>query len=110
MRLRVCGSWLLAAALAAAPGTLAQEITGTITGTVADQTGGVLPGVTVTVRNTGTGLTRELQTGAEGGYNVPLLPVGRYEVTFVLAGFQTTAAQNIQLHVNGAGARPDVVC
>jgi hypothetical protein len=76
----------LAAALAAAPGTLAQEITGTITGTVADQTGGVLPGVTVTVRNTGTGLTREVQTGAEGGYNVPLLPVGRYEVTFALAG------------------------
>jgi hypothetical protein len=78
----------------------AQEITATITGTVTDETGGVLPGVTVTVKNTGTGLTKEVVTNGEGAYTASFLPVGRYEVTFTLAGFRTSTATNIALHVN----------
>jgi hypothetical protein len=81
-------------------GAQAQEITATVTGTVTDETGAVLPGVTVTVRNTGTGFLREVTTGGEGVYTAPLLPTGRYEVSFALPGFQTSMASNINLHVN----------
>jgi hypothetical protein len=78
----------------------AQETTGTITGTTADQTGGVLPGVTVTAKNLDTGFTRTTVTNEAGSYSVPLLPIGRYEVTFELQGFQPSTARNITLHVN----------
>ena len=78
----------------------AQETTGTITGTTTDQTGGVLPGVTVTVKNADTGFARSAVTNEAGGFTVPLLPIGRYEVVFELQGFQTSTARNITLHVN----------
>jgi hypothetical protein len=93
---------MAAAALVAclAAPALSQEITATVTGTVTDETGGVLPGVTVTVRNVGTGFTRDVVTSAEGTYTAPLLPTGRYEVSFALTGFQTQTAGNITLHVN----------
>ena len=51
---------LLAAVLCRAAS--AQETTGTITGTTTDQTGGVLPGVTVTIKNIDTGTTRSVVT------------------------------------------------
>ena len=86
-------------ALAVSP-VAAQEITATLTGTVTDETDAVLPGVTVTVRNTGTGLSKDVVTTSEGVYTAPLLPTGRYEVTFTLGGFQPATATNLQLHVN----------
>jgi hypothetical protein len=91
----------LAAALCAlAMPAMAQEITATLTGTVTDETGAVLPGVTVTVRNTGTGFSKDVVTTGEGVYTAPLLPTGRYEAVFMLAGFQSATATNLQLHVN----------
>ena len=83
-----------------APALWAQETTGNITGTVRDGTGAVLPGVTVTVRNTATGFTRDYVTGGEGVYNATLLPVGPYELTYALSGFQTASLKNVALHVN----------
>jgi hypothetical protein len=83
-----------------APPALAQETTGTIVGTVTDESGGVLPGVTVTVRNTATGQTVERVTSGEGFYTVPLLPVGTYEITFTLSGFQTRTVRGVALSVN----------
>ena len=92
----------LAAALfvAAVPLARAQEITATVTGTVTDETGGVLPGVTVTVRNTGTGFTKDVTTNGDGVYTATLLPTGAYEVVFTLSGFQPMTAKNLSLHVN----------
>ncbi|HEV7502866.1 MAG TPA: carboxypeptidase-like regulatory domain-containing protein, partial [Vicinamibacteria bacterium] len=78
----------------------AQEITGNITGTVTDQTGAVLPGVTVSVKNAGTSLTKEVVTNDKGTYTASYLPPGRYDVTFTLGGFQTSVAHNVNLHVN----------
>jgi hypothetical protein len=89
---------LLVAAFGAA--ATAQETTGTITGTTSDQTGAVLPGVTVTLTNTGTGLRRTLVTNDAGSYTAGALPIGAYEVTFELSGFQTVTARGITLHVN----------
>jgi hypothetical protein len=78
----------------------AQETTGTITGTATDQTGAVLPGVTVTIKSTNTGVVRTAITSDTGTYTVGLLPVGPYEVTFELSGFQTVRVGSITLHVN----------
>ncbi len=78
----------------------AQETTGTITGITSDQTGAVLPGVSVTVKNTNTATSRTVVTNEAGFYTASLLPVGTYEVSFELSGFQTVTLKNIDLHVN----------
>jgi hypothetical protein len=78
----------------------AQEITGTITGTVTDESGAPVPGATVSVRNVGTGITREFATTETGRYTAPFLAVGEYEVSTSLTGFQPTVIKGIALHVN----------
>ena len=78
----------------------AQETTGTITGVTSDQTGAVLPGVSVTIKNTNTSTSRTVVTNETGLYTASLLPVGSYEVTFELSGFQPVTMKNIDLHVN----------
>jgi outer membrane receptor protein involved in Fe transport len=89
------------AAFAVPPGAAAQSAAagGAIEGTVTDQSGAVLPGVTVTIRNTATGVTRETTTEQSGLYRAPLLPVGPYEVTAALAGFSTTRRPNLTLSI-----------
>ena len=78
----------------------AQETTGTITGVTSDQTGAVLPGVAVTIRNTNTSTSRTVVTNEAGLYTASLLPVGAYEVTFELSGFQPVTLTSVELHVN----------
>jgi hypothetical protein len=76
---------------------LAQTGTGTISGTATDQSSSLIPGVSVVVKNTDTGLTRDLVTNERGFYTADALPVGRYEVSASLAGFQTTVRSGIEL-------------
>ncbi len=90
----------LALFVGAAAISSAQETTGTITGTVTDSTGAVLPGVTVAVRNVQTGRTWDFVSTETGTYTASLLPPGTYEVTFSLQGFQPTVIKAIELHVN----------
>src|SRR6185436_18476016 len=71
---------------------------GEIEGTVSSE-GGVLPGVTVTVRNTATGLTRDTSTDGTGRYRAPLLPVGTYEVTATLESFAPAKRGGLELHI-----------
>ncbi len=61
---------------------------GAIEGTVADNSGGVLPGVTVTVTNTDTGTQRAVVTNDAGLYRATLLPLGTYRVVAELQGFK----------------------
>src|SRR5918999_620177 len=79
---------------------LAQEITGTITGTVTDQSGAAIPGLTVTVRNMGTNATQSVVTDEHGVYVVTLLPAGRYEVSLELPGFKRFVRSNLEVSVN----------
>src|SRR4051812_14701499 len=65
--------------------------TGNIEGVVTDPSGGVLPGVTVVVRNTETNVAREVTTDSGGRYRATALQPGTYEVTANLAGFQAPA-------------------
>jgi hypothetical protein len=76
-----------------------QEITGTILGALVDQTGGVLPGVTVVITSVDTGRTREVVTNRIGQYAASL-PIGNYEISFVLPKFEPFTARGISLHVN----------
>jgi hypothetical protein len=75
----------------------AQVVGGSMEGTVADASGGGLPGVHVTVRNTETGNQRDLITRADGHYNAPSIPVGVYTVTAQKDGFQTAQRNGISL-------------
>ncbi|PYQ84855.1 MAG: hypothetical protein DMG02_29710 [Acidobacteria bacterium] len=77
-----------------------QSSTGTIVGTIRDSSGGVLPGVSVTIRNEGTNVSRDVITGVSGDYSAPLLPPGSYEASAELAGFGKKVARNIELQVN----------
>src|SRR5215471_12486064 len=66
-----------------------EATSGTIRGTVTDQKEGTLPQAKVTVKNLATGYTRESQTGDDGYFNIPLLPVGTYELRIEKPGFST---------------------
>ena len=77
----------------------AQSAGGSLSGTVKDGTGGVLPGVTVTVTNANTSLTRALVTDAGGRYLAPDLPPGPYRVRAALEGFTTMIRSGITVTV-----------
>jgi len=83
--------------LAALP-LAAQSLTGTVTGTVKDEQGGVLPGVTVTLGGK-TGV-RTAVTDAEGGYRFVGLDPGTYSVTAALTGFRPKRQDNVVVSVS----------
>src|SRR5262245_36748330 len=78
---------------------MGQLDTGTILGRVTDQSGAATPGVMITIKNTETGVSRKLETNEVGRYEAAALPVGSYEVTATLEGFQTLVRSGIALTV-----------
>jgi hypothetical protein len=70
---------------------------GSIEGTVVDNTGAVLPGVTVTVTSIDTGATRAVVSNDGGLYRAPLLPLGAYQVVAELEGFKKFTQTGINL-------------
>jgi hypothetical protein len=79
---------LIALGLSGSAFAQSQAINGTIEGTIADDQGAVLPGVTVTVTNLDTGDTRVVVSNESGLYRAPLLPLGTYRVSAELQGFR----------------------
>lgn len=77
----------------------AQTATATLTGTVADQNGAVIPSVEVTVENTGTRIKREVTTNENGSFTVPLLPPGEYTIMFRRDGFASVQVPKVVLNV-----------
>src|SRR5262245_873743 len=77
----------------------AQQTTGNITGRVVDQQGAAVPGATVTAKSSQTGFTRTETSDAEGLYRLNALPVGTYDVTAELQGFQTLARKDVDVNV-----------
>jgi hypothetical protein len=69
------------------------QSTSTVQGTISDSSGGVLPGVTVTVRNLATGVERTVTSDSAGEYLAAALPPGRYRVEATLSGFQAQAQE-----------------
>jgi len=72
-------------------------INGTIEGTIKDEQGAVLPGVTVTVSNVDTGDQRVVVTNESGLYRAPLLSLGTYQVVVELQGFKKVERTGISL-------------
>ncbi len=77
----------------------AQTSMATILGTVRDTSGALVPGVSITVKHTESGLTRTVVSSERGSYNVPLLPVGAYEITTTMPGFKQEVRSGINLVV-----------
>jgi hypothetical protein len=77
----------------------AQVTTGTISGSVMDSTGAVLPGARVAILNEDTGITRAAVTDGSGRYTAASLSVGNYKVTVTQEGFQTEVRSGIVLTV-----------
>src|SRR5437899_6905140 len=77
----------------------AQVTTATIAGVVQDASGAVIPGVSITIKNVETGVTRTATTDGGGRYTVPELTLGDYEVQAQLPGFQTEVRSGITLTV-----------
>src|SRR5688572_19688382 len=75
--------------------------TAQLSGTVRDESGAVLPGVTVTATQTDTGLVRTAVTDETGGYLLTNLPTGPYRLEVALQGFKTYVQTGIVLQVGG---------
>jgi hypothetical protein len=70
---------------------------GSITGTVTDPAGAVVPGANVQVKNADTGVVYSGASSAAGNYTITDLPVGRYSVTVTVKGFKTYTHTNLQV-------------
>ncbi|MCC7341990.1 MAG: TonB-dependent receptor [Bryobacterales bacterium] len=78
----------------------AQVLYGSIVGTVGDPTGAVIPGATVKVTNTGTGLSRETTSDAAGRFSMPSLLPGRYSVAVTSTGFSSLTREDVDVTIN----------
>ena len=82
-------------------GLNAQDISGTIEGTVLDPAGAAVPKAKISITNTDRNqVVRTLTTDATGIYSVPLLPIGNYSLKVEAAGFKTNEVTGIVLNVN----------
>lgn len=80
----------------------AADVTGSIDGVVKDQSGGVAPGIEVSVTNNGTNAVYHATTDSSGAYFLRELPVGDYTLTLEPAGFKKFVANNLRVQVNEA--------
>src|SRR5258705_2871281 len=80
----------------------AQVTGGTISGTVVDTTGRLIPNCSIVITNTATGITRNLTTNSDGFYTAPNLQAGSYELTFTAPGFRTEAKKGVTLTVGAS--------
>ncbi|HEY0788686.1 MAG TPA: carboxypeptidase-like regulatory domain-containing protein, partial [Thermoanaerobaculia bacterium] len=80
--------YLLVLCFSVSVSLLAQSSGGSITGTVSDESGAFLPGVTITATDAEKGTVRTAVTNERGAFALPLVPVGTYDVTAELGGFR----------------------
>ncbi len=96
--------WITAACLLVltpAVHSQSQATTGLIQGTTDDESGSVLPGVTITMTNTATNFEKVVVTDANGRFRAPLMPLGPYRITAGLEGFATLVREGLELRLGG---------
>jgi len=98
--IRIIPFVIVAALCALAPVRVQAQGSVTLFGTITDDGGGVVPGVTVTAVNTDTGFSRNTVSGTDGTYAITQLPVGTYVVKGELSGFQTFVQQNVRVQID----------
>lgn len=82
-----------------------QYTTARLSGTVQDKSGAAVPGATVTIVQAGTGYQQQVKSGEAGEYLFPSLPVGAYQLTVEMAGFNTYVQKGIDLQVGQAASQ-----
>lgn len=102
MKPRLNGSLVLFFLLLAAPGLFAQRTTASLSGTVTDQSGAVVPVAQVTAIEIETGSAISTRSNGSGFYVLPSLPSGTYRLQVNKPGFQTYVQQGIILQVDRA--------
>src|SRR5438093_11478526 len=90
---------VVSVALVAAPRASAQNIGATLQGLITDEQHAVLPGVTVVITNTDTGVARTVITDATGWYRAPALQPGNYELRAELGGFLAYVRSGLTLTI-----------
>jgi hypothetical protein len=99
-RLKAVACTAIVLTLPCAP-LLAQNISGTVSGTVRDSSGAVVPNATITITNTDqNSIIFTGKSNSAGQYTAPFLPVGNYSVTTEAPGFQKAQHTGIKLDVN----------
>src|SRR5262249_59165774 len=88
------------ALLLAAQALAAQVATGNIRGTVVDTSEALVPGATVTLTNAGTGFTRTVTTNDRGDFDPPSMPLGDYQISVEMRGFQKKVLSGVNLQVD----------
>jgi Carboxypeptidase regulatory-like domain len=100
MRFRLLA--VVVAVLSLSTVALAQLAQGELRGTILDESGAVLPGVTVTALHVETGTSRTAATAANGAYLMPAMPLGTYKVTAEIAGLSTMVREGFRPGVGEA--------
>ncbi|HXF42770.1 MAG TPA: TonB-dependent receptor, partial [Pyrinomonadaceae bacterium] len=85
--------------LICAASVLAQEFRGSITGTVTDPNGAIIPGAKVSIKNLATGVENTIESNASGAFNFPLLLPGEYSLTVTAQGFKTATREKVVVSV-----------
>jgi hypothetical protein len=101
-------SLLFVAVVFLSPTLLLGKVTGSISGTVKDAQGAVVPGATVSARNAQTGVVEKLETDSVGFYNFPALPIGTYDLSVEKSGFKLYQVTGLIIDVDTA-LRADAV-
>ena len=83
-------------------GVALAQVAGSVSGTVKDTSGGIIPGVTVTATNTALGTQASTTTDAQGSFSFPKLPVGRYELLLQIDGFKPHRRTGLVVDADGA--------
>ena len=104
---RACGLAITIAALIAFALPAHAQVVGQIQGTVTDAQGAVLPGASLTLRNTETGVSRNVVSEADGQYRFVGLPPGTYGLKAELQGFATVDVSNLTITI-GVQLRQDL--
>ncbi|HSP92372.1 MAG TPA: carboxypeptidase-like regulatory domain-containing protein, partial [Vicinamibacterales bacterium] len=90
---------VLAMAVGAAPAFAQGGSTSTISGTVTDTSGAVVPGADIVVKSNTTGTTYNAVSGSDGAFTVPAVPPGSYTITVTLMGFKTAVLNDVTANV-----------
>src|SRR5687767_5756083 len=104
--LRLCAAALLLLAGSFSNRLEAQVLYGSVLGSIQDQSGSVVPNVTVTITNRDTGLQLEVKTDETGNYTINNVLPGTYTVRTNVTGFRSVARENLEVAA-GTVARAD---
>lgn len=91
---------LLALVMALSLSVTAQTVTGTLSGTITDSAGAVVPDIEVTAKNNETGFVRSSKTNSEGYFIIPFLPLGSYNVLVEAKGFKKVTKTDLVIELN----------